>query len=139
MRALITILFAASACGGETPTPTETVCPDPNPLTYDNFVQQFMTDYCISCHDSSLPRSQRNGAPLFHDFDTLQGVVVVTGHIDEQAGSGPAADNHFMPPSQCPEQAGGPLAIDCPTPSEDERKKLSQWLACCDPVAPNCM
>ena len=137
MRIALFLLLAA--CGGDSPTPTEMPCPDPNPLTYDNFVEQFMTDYCVSFHSSTLARSQRNGAPLFHDFDSLEGVVVVTGHIDEQAGSGPAATNEFMPPSECPAEAGGPLAIDCPRPSKAEREMLSQWIACCDPNVPNCL
>ena len=52
-----------------------------------------MTDYCMSCHSSQLPRSQRHGAPLYHDFDSLLGVVQVANHIDQQSGIGPAAEN----------------------------------------------
>ncbi|MBS1119468.1 MAG: hypothetical protein H6Q90_1696 [Deltaproteobacteria bacterium] len=133
MRQLVVTLCCLVACGGPgTPAPTETVCPDPDPntLTYDNFGMQFMSDYCIQCHDSGLVRSERNGAPLYHDFDSLLGVVQVANHIDEQAGFGAAAENTFMPPSRCPSVPGGKLDRDCKRPSDDERRKLAEWIAC---------
>ena len=122
------------ACGtSESPTPTEAVCPDPDPVTtlsYDTFGQKFFNDYCMMCHSEALLRSQRNGAPLYHDFDKLEYVMRFPEHIDEQSGSGPAADNHFMPPDRCPETPGGPLAIKCKQPTEAERQQLATWLAC---------
>ena len=121
------------ACGADPiPTPTETVCPDPDPntLTYDNFGRAFVESYCVRCHSSTLSRAQRNGAPLFHDFDSLIGIVQVANHVDEQAGSGPAATNTLMPPDRCPEVPGGPLAIACPQPTAQERSDLAAWLAC---------
>ncbi|MBA3819528.1 MAG: hypothetical protein H0X17_11595 [Deltaproteobacteria bacterium] len=119
-------------CGSSAPTPTETVCPDPDPntLTYDNFGTSFMDRYCIHCHASGLTRSMRNGAPLYHDFDTLRGVLQTPGHIDEQAGSGPAAENMFMPPDRCPSTPGGPLDTDCAQPTAEERRNLALWIAC---------
>ena len=132
MRTMIVLLLIAGCGADAMPTPTKTVCPtpDPNSITYDNFGQTFMVDYCVQCHASTLPRAQRNGAPLFHDFDDLIGIVQVANHIDEQAGVGPAASNHFMPPSRCPETPGGPLAIACPQPTDDERRQLAEWVAC---------
>lgn len=130
---LVVLSFVLAACTNTPPpTPTEAVCPNPNPnpLTWDNFGQKFMTDYCTWCHASTLSHAQRNGAPLYHDFDTLMGVLEVTQHIDEYAGSGPAAHNTAMPSSQCPSVPGGPLDRDCPTPSDAERTNLSIWLAC---------
>src|SRR5690348_11607418 len=106
MRWTIALVLALAACGCTStpvPTPTGTTCPDPDPntgtttLTWDNFGKQFMYQYCVNCHDSMLPTSQRNGAPKFHDFDTLLGVLEVIPHIDEQAGWGPKAHNDFMP------------------------------------------
>ncbi len=130
-QALIVLL---AACGG-TPTPTGTVCPDPDPgdLTYDGadgFGKKFMDDYCIVCHDSALSHSMRNGAPLYHDFDSLIGVLRTPDHIDEEAGAGPNAENTFMPPDECPTTAGGKLDTSCKQPTTEERRKLSLWIAC---------
>jgi hypothetical protein len=114
------------------PTPTGARCPDPDPgtLTWESFGQSFMTTYCTTCHSASLRSAARNGAPIFHDYDDLEGVLQIPGHIDEQAGSGPAATNTSMPPERCPNTPGGPLARDCPRPSEAERKMLAEWVAC---------
>jgi hypothetical protein len=130
---LVVLGFVLAACTtAAPPTPTDTVCPDPDPntLTWDNFGQQFMADFCTACHSSSLAHSQRNGAPLYHDYDTLRGVLEIPDHIDEDAGSGPAATNTRMPPSQCPSVPGGALDRDCPRPSGAERANLSMWIAC---------
>lgn len=135
------------ACTSGHPTPTGTVCPTPDPtaMGYDTafdpgcspadtsgacFGKQFMDKYCIQCHDSKLPISERNGAPFLHDFDTLEGVMRVTNHIDEQTGIGPDAENHFMPPKSCPSTPGGPLDTDCAQPTDDERTQLALWIAC---------
>jgi hypothetical protein len=131
MRLVVFVILIA-ACTSAPPTPTETVCPDPDPLTltWDNFGQKFMADYCTACHASTLPRAQRNGAPLYHDYDTLRGVLQLPDHIDMYAGSGPAAHNTVMPPGECPSVPGGPLDRDCPKPSKAERTDLSMWIAC---------
>lgn len=123
---------AACANNPPPPMPTEAACPDPDPmtLTWDSFGQKFMSDFCTDCHASALHGAQRNGAPLYHDFDTLLGTMQIHGHVDEYAGSGPAADNLLMPPARCPTSPGGPLDRDCPQPSEQQRKDLSVWLAC---------
>ncbi len=130
MRHVLLVLVLAGCPG--TPTPTGTVCPDPDPmtLTYDNFGKDFMTRYCTWCHDSKLPPSQRNGAPIYHDFDTLVGVLEVPDHIDEQAGWGPKAHNDFMPGQRCPTTPGGSLNRDCPQPTGEERTNLAMWIAC---------
>src|SRR5260221_2299083 len=104
MRLLFcTFLVVITGCTGPKPTPTGTTCADPDAmtgttqLTWQNFGYDFMCHYCTSCHDSALPNSKRNGAPLFHDFDSLVGAMEVPDHIDEQAGFGPKAHNTFMP------------------------------------------
>jgi hypothetical protein len=140
MRIAVALLLVA-ACDG--PESTGTTCPeDPFTLAYTmddtpqcmgpdcGFGKTFMDMYCISCHDHDLPRSQRHGAPLFHDFDSLLGVMKTPEHIDQQAGIGPDASNHWMPPDRCPSIPGGDLDIDCPQPTDEERTKLAQWLAC---------
>jgi hypothetical protein len=131
MRSIALALLLAAACG-PSPTDTNTTCPDPDPytLTWDNFGHDFMTKYCIACHDSALTRSRRNGAPLYHDFETLLGVLKTPEHIDQQAGAGPDATNEFMPPDRCPSVPGGNLDIDCPKPTLAERKQLAEWIVC---------
>jgi hypothetical protein len=108
------------------------VCPDPDPgtLTYDNFGKPFMEKYCTWCHAADIPRSKRNGAPVYHDFDTLQGVLQVPDHIDEQTGIGPNASNDFMPPDRCPSVAGGEANTSCAKPTDEERQQLAEWIAC---------
>ena len=130
---LLVLSFALVACTNTAiPTPTKAVCPTPDPgtLTWDNFGQKFMADYCTACHSSALSHSQRNGAPLYHDFDSLLGVLEVVDHIDEQTGYGPDAKNNFMPPDRCPSTVGGGLDTNCMKPTVEERTKLATWLAC---------
>ena len=99
-----------------------------------NFGKTFMDTYCTNCHTYGLKISMRNGAPLFHDFDSLYGAMGPVDHIDEQAGWGPKAQNAFMPGAgtngRCPSTLGGPLDEDCPEPTGEERTKLSEWIAC---------
>ncbi|MCX5745515.1 MAG: hypothetical protein NT062_23810 [Proteobacteria bacterium] len=136
----------AAACSTH-PAPTGTTCdPDPLTLAYSTaavpactpgddtgdcgFGKRFMDHYCTSCHLSTLARAQRHGAPLYHDFDTLLGVLKTPDHIDEQAGVGPDAANHFMPPDRCPSVPGGALDKACDKPTDAEREQLAQWIAC---------
>ena len=139
MRALaLFTIISVTACSS--PTSTGTSCADPDPitgtttLTWTNFGHDFMFKYCTNCHESSLTINQRNGAPLFHDFDTLEGVLEVPDHIDQQAGWGPKAHNNFMPGDgtngKCPSVAGGPLDENCVDPTGEERTNLSLWIAC---------
>lgn len=97
---------------------TEAVCPPNSTLTWDNFGRQFMTTYCVSCHDSAKTGDAREGAPLYHDFDTRIGVLQVADHVDQAAASGPAATNDQMPPEGDPQ------------PSLAEREMLAEWIAC---------
>src|ERR1041385_72737 len=133
MRFIVIGLLGAWIAGcGSTPGPRPTKAggpsPDPGTLTWTSFGQQFMTQFCTDCHSSTLVHSQRNGAPLYHDYDTLMGVLSIVDHVDEWAGAGPAADNTIMPPGRCPSMPGGSLDRDCPQPSEQQRKDLSVWL-----------
>jgi hypothetical protein len=128
--ALVLVLACTSTPKG---VPTGATCPDPEspPVTWDNFGHTFMTTYCTQCHSSALPLpSQRNGATVYHDFDTLAGAAGPTDHIDEYAGAGPNAINALMPPDRCPTTPGGRLDRDCPQPTETEREQLATWMAC---------
>jgi uncharacterized membrane protein len=80
-------------------------------LTYANFGAAFMGTYCQSCHGSAV--EDRQGAPGEFIFDTLEQVQRHKARIFVRS----AADNDSMPP--------GP-----DDPSEEERTKLAEWLAC---------
>ena len=97
--------------------PTEATCPSDSTLTYTHFGAPFMEMYCTRCHASDKMGPDRQGAPTFHDFDTLFGVKAVLDHVDETTASGPAATNTSMPP-------------DGAKPSLAERQMLGEWLAC---------
>jgi len=103
--------------GVELGPPTGALCPPASTLTYDTFGRGFMEAYCTECHSSTLAEDDRQGAPLFHDFDTVAGIRNVAGHIDQMAGSGPNGTNTGMP-------------IDEPKPSLAERQQLAEWIAC---------
>lgn len=133
MRRLALVAVLLTGCGGEAERmPTGTVCPDPDPgtPTYASFGRDFMARYCTWCHASDLPRSQRNGAPIYHDYDSLLGVLQTPDHVEQEAGAGPDATNRLMPPDRCPSVAGGPLDRDCAKPTDDERRELALWIAC---------
>ncbi|MBS2012506.1 MAG: c-type cytochrome [Deltaproteobacteria bacterium] len=126
---LLTTAIAATAasCGDEHPAsegvagpvgpPTKAVCPTPAPATYANFGKDFMARYCLRCHGSQVKGAARQGAPDDHNFDSQDEVQGLRDHIDQKSGSGPAATNTDMPRSD-------------PKPTTDERKRLSEWLAC---------
>lgn len=104
--------------------PTESTCPPSSTLTYENFGKTFMESYCVECHDSNKRGADRQGAPSFHDFDTLYGIRAVHEHIDETTASGPAATNTGMPPE------------GEPAPTLAERQMLGEWIACGMPGTP---
>jgi hypothetical protein len=129
---LMSLVFVVGCSSSSSPTPTGATCPTPDPmtLTWDSFGDHFMQSYCTACHSSTLKHAQRNGAPLYHDYDTLMGVLEIPDHIDQYAGSGPDATNTEMPPGRCPSTPGGSLDRDCPQPTEAERAQLATWIAC---------
>ena len=96
---------------------TESTCPTADVPTYNSFGKDFMESYCTRCHSSTLSGDDRNDAPAGHDFDSLAGVVLVANHIDKYAAAGPAGMNEIMPKSD-------------PRPTNAERLRLGQWLAC---------
>jgi hypothetical protein len=121
-RTFAALSFAlAGGCSSDPPSeggPTGSTCPSDSMLTYETFGRGFMDEYCVRCHSSALSGSERNGAPSDHNFDTLAGLHdTEPEHIDEQAAAGPNRVNTAMP-------------TDEPRPSEAERRKLGEWLAC---------
>ena len=114
------LALAAAGCSDPPPLfgpPTQSECPPGSTLTWDSFGRAFMEDHCTGCHHSELRGEARQGAPSFHDFDTVYGVRAVDDHVDETTASGPAATNTSMPP-------------DGAKPTLDERGRLGEWLAC---------
>jgi hypothetical protein len=96
---------------------TGATCPKDSTLTYDNFGKEFFSKYCLRCHSTKVTGNARNGAPADHNFDKLSDIALLAPHIDQYAGSGPDSTNTKMP------QSGA-------KPSDADRKKLSEWLAC---------
>jgi uncharacterized membrane protein len=94
---------------------TGATCPSGSTLTYANFGQPFMAKYCTRCHSTNA--TDRHGAPSDHNFDSEALILAMREHIDEHAAAGPNATNRLMPP-------------DGDAPTDDERKKLGEWLAC---------
>jgi len=101
--------------GGDVGLKTGAICD--TALTYQD-VQPIFQQYCVTCHDSAKTGAARNKAPTDHNFDTQDGVLDATKHIDEQAGSGPLATNTAMP------------IEGYPAPSKEQRETLSKWIAC---------
>ena len=117
MTWLLPVAWLAGCAAPAGLEPSGATCPPDSPLTYSNFGAPFMTSYCVQCHASTLSENQRQGAPLFHDFDTLEGIVAVWQHVDETTAAGPLRVNTLMPPSD-------------PRPGLAERTSLGEWLAC---------
>lgn len=117
---MLFLAVVALSCGPPTPAtgkPTGATCPSSQTLTYANFGKSFVQTYCLRCHSATVAGAARNGAPDDHNFDALEDVKPLAEHIDELAGAGPAGTNTLMP-------NGDPL------PSVQERRNLSEWLAC---------
>ena len=105
MLAVVTavlVLVFTLACGSSGGGSTGATCSAGSTLTYSSFGQSFMNSYCVSCHQK---------------FGTQDGIKGDTAAIDERAGSGPDGTNTSMPKSGA-------------APTDAERAKLSEWLAC---------
>ena len=125
LTAVFVALTALIACSEEDPPacpaakeglPTQATC-NGSPLTYENFGQAFMENYCTRCHSGDVSGEARHCAPDDHNFDTLDLVLINLEHIDEVAAAGPAGVNEGMPPNGA-------------KPTEAERRDLGTWLAC---------
>lgn len=87
-------------------------------LTEQSFGRPFLGAYCTRCHSSTLTGAERNGAPPGLDWDRMDVVRANAAEMNEQAGANADGSvNVEMPPSD-------------PRPSDDERRRLAEWLAC---------
>lgn len=82
-------------------------------LTYDNFGEPFVANWCRGCHSAKLPADMRQNSPPDVNFDSLDDVRQWAARMIVRATQGVPT---FMPP------AGGP--------STDERASLGEWLGC---------
>lgn len=117
---VLLVLSMSAACHAEEENdgpPSGADCQMNSTLTWDSFGKQFMEKYCTHCHATSLSGAARQGAPSDHNFESAELVRTQIEHIDEQAAAGPDAVNTAMP-------------IGAPTPTEQERQQLGEWLAC---------
>lgn len=71
----------------------------------------------LRCHSETLSGAERRGAPSDHNFDSHELIMSQIDHIDEQAAAGSESTNTLMP-------------IGSPAPTEEERRKFGEWLAC---------
>lgn len=110
-RSACAIVVTLAACGADTST-TDPVACDDSILTYKNFGEPFLLDWCRGCHSSNLSPMLRQGAPEPANFDDLDRVRSYAPLIVTRA-TGPTPT---MP-------AGG-------GPSDEERALLAEWLAC---------
>lgn len=105
------------AGGHELGPPTGAQCPEGLTLTYETFGRSFVESYCLRCHSANVTGTAREGAPSDSNCDTLVEIQDAAEHIDGFSGIGPDASNEAMPP-------------DGPKPTEEERERLAEWLAC---------
>ena len=83
-------------------------------LTWDSWAHGFFLDNCTSCHNSTLPKEDRQKAPLAFNYDTYEGVVKNASDIKYRAVT--AEPKYLMPPY-----------IDL---GETERQTLGLWIDC---------
>ncbi|MDB4986178.1 MAG: uncharacterized protein JWN04_1356 [Myxococcaceae bacterium] len=122
--AFLAVLSSIFACGAEEERgrATAAACPDGSKLTYDADIAPIMSSYCVTCHATTVPDSQRHGAPTDHNFDSLLGLLEEADHVDQEAGSNGTTTNTKMPPR------------GYPAPTLQQRMMLSEWLACNAPA-----
>ena len=99
---LLGLLFLMGCGGGSGAT-----CPTGSTLTYENFGRGFFASYCDRCHASGIRPTINNQAAI----------QAQRAKIDEVAAAGPDGVNTSMPESGA-------------APSEADRRKLGEWLAC---------
>lgn len=133
---LAALAAAALACGEANETEGRALasgatCPPGSTLTWETFGRDFFgsadgaVGYCNLCHHSSRAGAARSGAPAAATWDAHDVVRSRAFDIDLLAGSGPDGTFEIMPIAVVP-------APDPPQlfPAQEERARLSEWLAC---------
>ena len=135
LRLLVVGLALLTACGGSgdaSEETTATVAPPPDPipnigplppattlkcaqgthLTYENFGEAFLRNYCVACHSSDLAAGKRGGAPAGANFDSAAAVALWRAGMLAKAGT----DTSPEPPVN--------------NISSLERTQFASWLNC---------
>jgi uncharacterized membrane protein len=120
--ALLACLALVPACSDDDDDEgggNEVQCPSGGTqLTEQNFGRAFLDTYCTRCHSSTLTGAARNGAPVGFDWDRIESVREHAKQMNEEAGANADGSvNRDMP-------------LNDPRPSDDQRRQLSEWLAC---------
>lgn len=110
LAARVLAALVLAACGADI-APPDPAC-QTSTLTYQNFGEPFVLDWCRGCHSSALAEGMRQTAPLGVDFDDLDAIRAWSTEIAARA-VGPTPT---MPPA-----AG---------PSPEERAMMGEWLRC---------
>lgn len=105
---VVTLAALLGACGEGLGDATGSTCPTDSTLTYTNFGQSFMQNYCLACHADGGRESPK--------LSSLSQIQARRADIDRAAAAGPNGVNTYMPEDG--------------TVPEAERRKLGEWLAC---------
>jgi len=98
--------------------PSGAACAEGSTLDYDCFARGFFESYCVRCHASTLTGAARNGAPPDVNLDSRAAITpAIAARVDRVAAAGPTRINTFMP-------------LSGPAPSDEERDRLGEWIAC---------
>ena len=109
----LALVLALVACGSEGDDDDDTgpsACEE-SILSYDNFGDPFMRNWCTGCHSSDLAEGMRQDAPTNVNFDSREGILLWRDRIELRA-----LDQGTMPPT-----AG---------PGDGEKALLREWLSC---------
>lgn len=91
-------------------------CPSGSHLTYENFGEAFLRNYCVMCHSAGLGDGKRGGAPLGANFDTAMDAALWRAAMVAKAST----DSSPEPPVN--------------NVSGSERRLFAQWLNCGAPA-----
>lgn len=138
VRIALVLALTLVACGPAAPTPdagptpvdaqrmrtpvlgpSGATCPTGSTVTYDSFAATFFSTHCTRCHSSTLTdAAMRNGAPMDVNLDMRASITAAVGaRVDSAAAGGPTRVNIFMP-------------LGPPIPSDEDRDRLGEWIAC---------
>ena len=108
----LSLSLSLAACGDDGGDGDVLDC-ESSTLSYDNFGSQFMTNFCLDCHASTVTGGARNGAPVAVNFDDLSLVQAQAGRIKARVNAS------SLPPPSFPA-----------APSATERSDLTEWIDC---------